>query len=909
MVREPIPKSATLYAQPMHDSCKENFADKILALAIEARVLAYFSIDNQGVLLSQGGKPETTGLPCWETGSKILGQATFLDELLPMYGVQQTLADYRLDHGRVVDIHLFEESDCTWIVMADSAMKPTGNNDSLELTDRLDIEQASSTPPGPIWVDRFRFFEVLNMLAMIRRDDGAFELLVPPSRRFASLYAEALQGSGPLYPQKKFLFVDNFLVDAEQFWNDGIQEKSRRSGPWVEHSTDGEEIALEATAVNLDGSKLLIIEILDENFERDLEFLQIGRENALLNKQLEQQNAPLKALIENIDQGVYLLDEELRVVIANDNAGRLMGLPEGFLKPGTCLADIISYQYENGELFDTHASVDEEIEYRLRYRREAKDSYAYERKHPDGSYLDIHNVKLPDGGWISTASDITERKQVELIRAENEAKLIELNQRLELANRVASLGIWEWDLKTNVTKWDDQQYKIFGLPPNEPINYDKWKSWIHPEDLPRARAAIAKMLETGKEDNMDLRIIRADGEVRYIQTRGAIVNGSDGKPARVVGVDWDITERLLAEKQIEDSRNQLQALADNLPEFIILKDISGRFLFINKRVEEWTGLKPEAAVGKTMQDIYPPEQAEVYAELDRKVIESGQILSAEDNIRYPDGRVRTVISTRFPVTSRAGEILGLATIDHDVTEAKRMEKLKSEFLSTVSHELRTPLTSIRGALDLVKAQIVGELQPATMEMVNIAHNNSERLLVLINDLLDIQKLESDNLRLSLQEMTMRPFIQQILAENTGYARDQGVEFVLKSSAFVGKVYADKIRLGQVMGNLLSNAAKFSPEGSTVEISVDEVGDHRIRVSVADSGPGIPDDFKDEIFERFTQLDSSDSRKIGGTGLGLAISRAIIDRHDGCLDFVSEVGVGSTFYFELPPYSASRGDHG
>lgn len=621
--------------------------------------------------------------------------------------------------------------------------------------------------------------------------------------------------------------------------------------------------------------------------------------------EVENQKKLLETLIENMDLGVHLFDSNLKIVIANQTSARLMGLPKDFLSPGTSLESIVRYQYEHGELYDTRDSVDEEVDYWLNFRRNAKESYKYERKRPNGSYLDIRNVKLPNGGWIGTETEITELKQAELALKRHKKQLVELNQRLELANIIVSMGVWDWDLKTNEITWDNQMYEIFGLPRGEPMTYEKWKAGVHPEDLPVVKSAISNMLNGVIEGGKEIRIVRPDGEVRHVDSNGIVLYDESNQATRFVGVNWDITERKLAQIDLDRSNNQFRALADNLPEFITLKDLQGRFLFINKRFEEWTHMTYEDVVGKNVHEIYSEQQAAEFEKLDRQVIESGEILSREADLWYPDGNTRTVISTRFPVTSATGKVLGIGTINHDITERKRMEQMKAEFISTVSHELRTPLTSIRGSLGLVKEDVVGELPPEAKDMIVIAYNNTERLLLLINDILDIQKIESDSIRLDFQNLNIVPFLKQALAEHAGYGEEQGVRFSMKQRAEDGWVYADKDRLMQVMGNLLSNAAKFSPEGSTVEVSLARPEKGRVRVSVSDSGSGIAKDFRDNIFQRFSQSDSSDTRQKGGTGLGLAISRGIIERHDGYLDYISHEGIGSIFYFELPEFLSTE----
>jgi len=224
--------------------------------------------------------------------------------------------------------------------------------------------------------------------------------------------------------------------------------------------------------------------------------------------------------------------------------------------------------------------------------------------------------------------------------------------------------------------------------------------------------------------------------------------------------------------------------------------------------------------------------------------------------------------------------------------------MKNEFISPVSNELRTPLTSIRGSLGLLTGGAVGELSPQASEMLKIASNNTERLLMLINDILDIQKIESGVISFKFKSIELTPFLEQAINQNAAYGMQFDITFVLNQTVDNTFVYADHDRLMQVMSNLMSNAAKFSPPGSNVEIST-ALHDDTIRISITDHGPGIPEEFKPKLFEKFTQSDSSDTRHTEGTGLGLSITKVITERHGGLIGFISQQGVGSTFYIDLP----------
>jgi signal transduction histidine kinase len=234
-------------------------------------------------------------------------------------------------------------------------------------------------------------------------------------------------------------------------------------------------------------------------------------------------------------------------------------------------------------------------------------------------------------------------------------------------------------------------------------------------------------------------------------------------------------------------------------------------------------------------------------------------------------------------------------------EANELERIKDDFVAVVSHELRTPLTSIRGSLGLLAGGAAGELSTTARSLVDISVNNCERLVRLINDILDMEKIESGKMAFVPIPVELTPLVEQAILSNRVYAHGFGVEIRLEDSV-PGKVLADPDRLHQVMTNLLSNAARHSHRGGIVEIRIQRCGD-RLRVSVTDHGEGIPPEFQPRVFEKFAQADTSSARREGGTGLGLSISRAIVERHGGSIGFRTEPGVGTTFSFELPDLDA------
>ncbi len=237
-----------------------------------------------------------------------------------------------------------------------------------------------------------------------------------------------------------------------------------------------------------------------------------------------------------------------------------------------------------------------------------------------------------------------------------------------------------------------------------------------------------------------------------------------------------------------------------------------------------------------------------------------------------------------------------------LAERERIERLKNEFVSTVSHELRTPLTSIAGMLELLNAEVVGTLPAEAKEMVHVAYNNSQRLIRLVNDILDIEKIESGRMPFDLAPLPLRPLIERAVAETNSFAQDLGVGIKVQWLTREAIALVDPDRFIQVLTNLVSNAAKFSPTGDMITVTLDRAGE-RIRIAVADRGPGIPEAFRGRVFEKFAQADSSDSRRLAGTGLGLAIVKKIVEHLDGTVSFDTETGLGTTFHVDLPAWQA------
>jgi PAS domain S-box-containing protein len=276
-------------------------------------------------------------------------------------------------------------------------------------------------------------------------------------------------------------------------------------------------------------------------------------------------------------------------------------------------------------------------------------------------------------------------------------------------------------------------------------------------------------------------------------------------------------------------------------------------------------------------------------------------ITHDDESREMIGRRKD--GSTFPIDfalgeMRVGERRMFVAFVRDISKRKRNELLKDDFVATVSHELRTPLTSIAGSLGLLIGGAAGELTPSAARLLQIAYNNSQRLVRLINDILDIEKIESGKAAFDAKPVELRALVEHAIEANRGFADSFGVCMRLDQHSVTAIVLADGDRIIQVLTNLLSNAIKFSPKGEEVVVLIEQRG-AAVRVSVRDYGPGIPETFKSRIFDKFAQADRFDSPQKRGTGLGLNIVKQIVDRHGGSVGFEPAAGGGTVFHFDLP----------
>ena len=363
----------------------------------------------------------------------------------------------------------------------------------------------------------------------------------------------------------------------------------------------------------------------------------------------------------------------------------------------------------------------------------------------------------------------------------------------------------------------------------------------------------------------------------------------------------DLRERRLIEQTADRLRRQTQLILESAGEGIIGVGTRYHITFMNPAAERMLGCNPGELVGRdvflalhpTHADGVPVPQDET--PIHHALVEGTERTSAEGTFWRKDGTSFPAQYTGAPIRTQKG-IIGAVITFQDVTRRREVERMKDEFISVVSHELRTPLTSIRGALGLLAGGKLGAFPDKAQRMLDIAVNNTDRLVRLINDILDIERMDSGRVTMQKRPVEIGDLMVQAVEVMRPMAEKNGV--ILQLSPITATVLADPDRIIQTFTNLLSNAIKFSPPSSKITLSGVTSSDH-VRLTIADQGRGIPADKLQSIFERFQQVDASDSREKGGTGLGLAICRTIIQQHEGEIWAESQLGEGSKFHITLP----------
>ena len=425
------------------------------------------------------------------------------------------------------------------------------------------------------------------------------------------------------------------------------------------------------------------------------------------------------------------------------------------------------------------------------------------------------------------------------------------------------------------------------------------------DELRTVEAARSQQIGTG----LELMGRRRDGSAFPIEIMLSPLESDEG--TLVTAAIRNITVRKAAEQSLAEAEAKYRGLLEAAPDAMVVVDQVGDIVLVNLQTEKQFGYQRDELLGRPVTTIIPGGFAERLISDQLRSAEEAYLQHIGSGIELAgctkDGKTFPIEMMLSPLTGASGILVTAAirNISARKLEGERVKRLKDEFVSTVSHELRTPLTSIAGALSLLIGEAGGKLPGSALRLLKIAHTNSQRLVRLINDILDIEKAESGKMPFVLKATDVRGLCEQVVESNLAQARSHfvSIKLIAPPGACILRVEPD--RLVQILTNLISNAIKFSPSGSTVELILEDKQSF-VCITVRDHGSGIAEDFKSRVFEKFAQADSSDARQKGGTGLGLSIVKELTTLLGGTVGFKLPPGGGTSFYIELPRRVEGRG---
>ncbi|MUG99886.1 PAS domain-containing protein [Scytonema sp. UIC 10036] len=539
----------------------------------------------------------------------------------------------------------------------------------------------------------------------------------------------------------------------------------------------------------------------------------------------------------------------------------------------------------------------------------------YRVKRKDGSYmwiLDKGQALWDEAGNVirmaGSESDITEHKQTE-------EQLCNLSDRLTVALRSGAIGIWEWDTIDDILIWDDRMYDLYGIHSSQFAGaYQAWANGVHPEDRPQAEAAIQKALQGQKEFDTEFRILHPDGTIRFVKANGLIQRDERGQPLRMIGINFDISDRKLAEETLKQQLTTIEAVIDGIA---ILE--GDTYTYVNKAHLELFGYdSPEELIGKTWRTLYSPEEINRFEQEVFPILMQQHFWQGEATATQKDG---TTFAEGLSLTmTESGKLI---CVCRDITEQKQAEeelqqmnerlaltnaelhratRLKDEFLANMSHELRTPLNAILGMSEGFQEEVYGHLNARQKQAIAAIERSGKHLLELINDILDLSKIESGKLELQTDSVAVSYLCESSLTFVRQQAIQKNLQLSTELPSGLPNIVVDERRIRQVLINLLNNAVKFTPSGGRVELLVQLQQQPKagfLCLSVVDTGIGIAQENMNKLFQPFIQIDSSLNRQYSGTGLGLALVEQLVKLHQGTVEVTSEVGRGSCFTVRLP----------
>lgn len=486
------------------------------------------------------------------------------------------------------------------------------------------------------------------------------------------------------------------------------------------------------------------------------------------------------------------------------------------------------------------------------------------------------------------------------------------------ANRVAKIGNWSVDLSNNYVYWSPEMWELFDLDPNIfDTNKGNWHLTLEAsliffsDDKELVRQKYQALVEKGEEYDIEVTIKTAKGRIFPARNMGSI-QIENGVPVYTFGIVQDISQSKELERSLRYQRDLLNGILDASPSVIYVKDLQGKYLLANKQAEKLVGLNKAELSEKTLAEVLDPVTAAKHKKIDELILKTKKGASCNDTVQAADGSTRFLLAEKFPLLDENGNVFAIAGISTDISEIRHYQnellkakeaaeagtKIKSDFLANMSHEIRTPMNSILGMAEILMETPLDEEQK---NYLNILIRASEGLLKILNDILDLSKIESGQIALEAVNYSVRDVVTETLELMLIEAQRKNLTLKSTIDPKVPQVaIGDAARLKQILINLIGNGIKFTDSGYvSVQVALWPGNLNYLQFIVEDTGIGLSDAQKKVIFERFAQADSSITRKFGGTGLGLTITKQLVELMGGTICVESEPNKGAKFTVTLP----------
>jgi PAS domain S-box-containing protein len=628
----------------------------------------------------------------------------------------------------------------------------------------------------------------------------------------------------------------------------------------------------------------------------------------------EEARKHLANVLESLPASVLVYDSDDRYVFANRKLQQAMPAMQPIWRPGATfreafeLGHSVGYFRSSGNpavdmLYDTDTErwLDGILaEYHIPYAE-------FERKNPDGTWQRVFNIRTEDGTFIGVRIDITEIKERERALRDSMGQIDLLRQTLDELPVAVNIKSPELRIEYVNKAWSG----VTGITRDEAVGKTD-KQLFDLSESDGYTHADAEVSRTGKPIETEEPVVHRDGTQRQLMTRKTRLIASDGS-VHLVGSSTDITEVNEREKQLQASLREnemFRSLIDSVPVAIYAKRPDLTMFYANKGWSDLTGRTSSEALGKTDAEIFGPE-GEIFMEGDREVLRTASTQEILEVATWPDGSTRYQIARKSVMTATDGSLYLIGSTT-DITELKQREKeleeaqrkavladrAKSEFLANMSHEIRTPMNGVLGMAELLAKS---ELTAKQKMFTDIIVKSGNALLTIINDILDFSKIDAGQLVLDVAPFNLAEAIEDVATLVSTRAKEKDLELIVRVEQACQQIFIGDVgRLRQIITNLLGNAVKFTDHGHVlVDVAGHRQNGHtKLKIKVTDTGIGIPADKLKQVFEKFSQVDSSSTRRHEGTGLGLAITSRLVELMGGEIGVESIEGQGSTFWFTV-----------